>query len=149
MLRKYQIDAIVNTITKKLTEKLEGIKKQLLSTWKPTNRQQECLDAMDELQDIAEKMDKLRNKASKIREAINEITEAETGTTYYYYGDLYPSNVASNKKDFINKLIDKKVKPIPSYYDIADRVTVATISAGFDISAWIDQFVNDVDLCEE
>lgn len=149
MLRKYQIDAIVNTITKKLTEKLEGIRKQLLSNWKPTAKQQECLDAMDELYDIAEKMDKLRNKAAKVKQTINEITEAETGTTYYYYGDIYPSNVESNKKNFINKLIDKKLKPIPSSWDIADRVTVATISAGFDITAWIDKFVNDVDLCEE
>jgi len=149
MLRKYQIDAIVSTIVDKLNEKLKIVKKRVLATWKPTNRQQECLDAMDELYDIAEKMDKLRNKASKIRETINEITEAETGTTYYYYGDLYPSTVKSNKEDFIDKLINKKLKPIPSSYEIANRVTVATISAGFDITAWIDKFVDDVDLCEE
>ena len=149
MLKKYQIDAIVNTITKKLTEKLEGIRKQLRSTWKPTAKQQECLDAMDELYDIAEKMDKLRNKAAKVRQTINEITEDEIGTTYYYYGEIYPSTVESNKESFINKLIDKKLKPIPNCYDIADRVTVATISTGFDITAWIDNFVNDVDLCEE
>jgi uncharacterized coiled-coil DUF342 family protein len=97
MLRKYQIDAIVSTIIDKLNEKLEIVKKQILSTWKPTNRQQECLDAMDELYDVAEKMDKLRNKATKIRETINEITQEETGTTYYY-GEIYPSAVKNNKE---------------------------------------------------
>lgn len=149
MLRKYQIDAIVSTIIDKLNEKLEIVKKRVLSTWKPTNRQQECLDAMDELYDIAEKMDKLRNKASKIRETINEITQEETGTTYYYYGDIYPSAVKNNKENFIDQLINKKLKPIPSSYEIANRVTVATISAGFDISAWIENFVGNVELCEE
>lgn len=148
MLRKYQIDAIVSTIIDKLNEKLEIVKKRILSTWKPTNRQQECLDAMDELYDIAEKMDKLRNKASKIRETINEITQEETGTTYYYR-DIYPSAVKNSKESFINQLINKKLKPIPSHYEIANRVTVATISAGFDITAWIEDFVGKVELCEE
>jgi len=149
MLRKYQIDAIVSTIVDKLNEKLEVVKNQIKQTWKPTSKQQECLDAMDELYDIAEKMDKLRNKANKIKETINEITQEETGTTYYYYGDFLPSNVASNKKDFINKLISKKLKPIPNSYEIENRVTIATISAGFDISAWIEDFVDKVNLCEE
>lgn len=149
MLRKYQIDAIVSTIVEKLNEKLKVVKEQIISTWKPTTRQQECLDAMDELYDIAEKMDKLRKKATKIRESINEITQEEIGTTYYYYGEFYPSTVKNNKENFINQLINKKLKPIPNDYEIANRVTVATISAGFDISAWIEDFVNKIDLCEE
>jgi hypothetical protein len=73
----------------------------------------------------------------------------ETGTTYYYYGEFYPSTVKSNKENFISQLINKKIKPIPSNHEIANRVTVATISAGFDITAWIEDFVNKVDLCEE
>ena len=149
MLRKYQIDAIVSTIVDKLNEKLEIVKKRILSTWKPTKRQQECLDAMDELYDIAEKMDKLRNKASKIRETINDITQEETGTTYYYYGEIYPSAVKNNKENFISQLINKKLKPIPSSYEIANMVTVSTISAGFDITAWIEDFVGKIELCEE
>jgi hypothetical protein len=148
MLRKYQIDAIVSKITKKLNEKLENVRVQLRASWKPSQRQKECLDEMDELMEIAEKMQRLRARAQKLGESINDKASEEVNIHYYYY-DFCPSTVKNNKESFINSIINKKLKDVPSYQDIADDVTVATISAGFDIETWINDFVDKVKLCEE
>ena len=148
MLRKYQVDAITNKIIKKLNEKVDSLRLQLRASWKPSQRQKECLDEMDELMEIAEKMQRLRQKAEKLKDSINDKASEEVCVHYYYY-DFCPSTVRMNKESFVNSIINKKIKNIPSYQDISDSVTVATISAGFDIETWINDFVDKADLCEE
>lgn len=152
--KKYQIDAVVDTINKRLNELTEQTKAQLRASYAPTTNQQEILDLFDELSDAAEKVQKYADRYDELKEKLNDLTRKEAGCTFTqssYYRCPTPDNVQASKEFFIENIISRKLPKLPDYRDIYNELTVATISAAFDIEAWIEKFIEKVgfDKCAE
>jgi len=152
--KKYQIDAVVSTISKKVEEKVKALKEKLKESFKPTKKQKEILDGFDELKELADKINGLINKYNALKLEIDNKCQEEVGTyhgnhNFSYYGYTSSESVEDFKKSFIDDIINSKIPRIPNSMDISDELTVATISRDFDIDAWIEKYLERVKVCEE
>lgn len=146
---KYQITAVVETVTIRVNEKVSKLKEKLKENFTPTSRQEEIIDDLNSLKELMDQQVNLENKINSLRNKINKNGRKEITQDIFPWNNVYNSNYVEERKNyFINELISKKLPSIPSYSDIERELTISTLSAGFDIEAWIEKFVNKVK-CEE
>lgn len=146
--KKYQIKAVVETVLIRVDEKVKAVKDKLLKNFIPTSKQQEIMDDFDSLVELLEEKEAIEKKVELLKSKINKSTRKEIGNESFSWS-IYSSNYVKEAKDgFIDKIIDKNLPHIPDYDEVERKLTLCTLSAGFDIEAWIQNFVDGIK-CEE
>ncbi|WP_287385587.1 hypothetical protein [Lachnospira sp.] len=147
--KKYQIQAVVDTVLEEVGKKVEELKKKIKENLTFTKKQEELIDSCEEIKELVYKKNEIESKISELRAKVNKISNKEIGNDLFPWSISSPEYVDFQKNSFIDEIVDKKLPHVPNYEEVQRKLTLQTLSAGFDVEAWIEKFVKDLNLCEE
>ena len=144
--RKYQIDAVVETVMQKVQDKLSKVKEHLRASFTPTSKQEETLDNFEELKKLADQRQDIEDRINVLKTKINKSTKREINKEFFPWKVYNSTEVERAKEAYVECLINKSIGDIPTYEDVRRKLTLSTLSAGFDVEGWIEDFVDKVQI---